>query len=106
MHAYIYAHSQILIYEFPGDGLHDISRLQSQCSDMTFPDQIRYNTMFQQVVHKGGGSEINYIQIIQNTKDLENSVGNSYNEDQMMHTFSYNFQQGGKYFSHIASHQA
>ena len=33
------------------------------------------------------------------------SVGNSYSEDQPMHTFLDNFHQGGKYSSQIASHQ-
>ena len=32
-------------------------------------------------------------------------VGNSYSEDQLMHTFMDNFHQGGKYSSQIAIHQ-
>ena len=38
---------------------------------MTFADQIIYNRLFQQVIHKVGESEINYINIFQNTKALE-----------------------------------
>ena len=34
------------------------------------------------------------------------SVGNSYSEDQLMHTFLDNFHHGGKYSAQIASHQA
>ena len=34
------------------------------------------------------------------------SVGNSYSEDQIMHTFLDNFQQSGKYSAQLASHQA
>ena len=36
------------------------------------------------------------------------SVGNSYSytEDQLMPTFLDNLQQGGKYYAHMASHQA
>ena len=34
------------------------------------------------------------------------SVGNSYSEDQLMHTFLDNFHQGGKYSAQVASHQA
>ena len=45
---------------------------------MNFDDQIRYNGMFQKVVHKGGESEINYIKIYKSTKALEISVGNGY----------------------------
>ena len=33
-------------------------------------------------------------------------VGNSYSEDQVMHTFLDNFEDGGKYSAQIASHQA
>ena len=33
-------------------------------------------------------------------------VGNSYSEDQLMHTILDNFHQGGKYSSQIASHQS
>ena len=36
---------------------------------------------------------------------LSVSVGNSYYEDQLMHTFLDNFQQGGKHSAQIASHQ-
>ena len=48
------------------------------------------------MVQKGGDSEISYIKIFQDAKDLENSVGNSYTEDQTIHTFLDNLQQGGK----------
>ena len=34
------------------------------------------------------------------------SVGNSYSEDQSMHTFLDNFHQSGKYSAQLASHQA
>ena len=43
--------------------------------------------MFQQVVHKGGKSYINYIKIFQNAKALKISVGNIYTEDQLMKFF-------------------
>ena len=61
--------------------------------------------MFQQVVHKGGELAINHIKIFQNAKALEISVGNSYTEDQLMHTFLDNLQQGEKYSDQLASHQ-
>ena len=61
MHSYIDVHSQRLIDECPGDGVQAIPILQSQCANMTFADQIIYNRMFQQVVHKGGESETSYI---------------------------------------------
>ena len=51
----------ILIDECTGDGVQDISIFKSQCENMTFSDQIRYNRMFQKAVRKGGESEINYI---------------------------------------------
>ena len=86
-YAYIDAHSQILIDEYPGDGVQAISRLQSQCANMKFSDQSRYNRLFNQVIHKGVESEINYVKIFQNAKALKISVGNSYYEDQSMHTF-------------------
>ena len=58
---------------------------------MTFYDQIRYNILFQQVKHKGGEADINYIKIFQNAKALEISAGNIHSEDQLMHTFLDNF---------------
>ena len=72
---------------------------------MTFAYQIRYNRLFHQVIHRGGESEINFIKIFQNYKNLEISVGNSYSEDQLMQNLLDNFQQGGKFSDHITSHQ-
>ena len=60
---------------------------------------------FQQVTHKGGESAINYIKIFQNAHALSILVGNSYYEDQLMHTFLDNFEEDGKYSAQIASHQ-
>ena len=73
---------------------------------MTFVDKSRYDRTFQQVTHKRGESAINYIKIFQNVQTLSFSVGNSYSEDQIMHTFLDNFQQSGKYSAQLASHQA
>ena len=78
MHAYIDAHSQILIYECPVNGVQAIKRLQLQRAKMKVSDQNIYNRLFQQVIHKGGESAINYIKIFQNAKDLAISVINSY----------------------------
>ena len=72
---------------------------------MTFYYQSRYNRLFQQVAHKVGESEIKYIKIFQNDEDFSISVVNSYTEDQMMHTFLENFQQGGNYSANIEIHQ-
>ena len=105
MYAYIDKHSQILIGEYPGDVLQAISRLQSQCANMTFAYQSRYNRLFQKLIHKGGYSEVNYIKIFKNAKDLAISVGNSYSEDQLVHTFLDNYQKGVKYSSRIARHK-
>ena len=63
---------------------------------MTFSDQIRYNRLFQQVIHKIGESSIKYAKIFQNTKALEIPVRNSDSEDQLMHTFLDNLQKCGK----------
>ena len=49
---------------------------------------------------------MNSIKIFQNAEALSFSVGNSYSEDQLMHTFLDNFHQGGKYSAQIDSHQA
>ena len=37
---------------------------------MTFADKSRYENIFQQVTHKGGESEMNYINRFQNTQAL------------------------------------
>ena len=95
MHAYIDAHIQILIDKRQGDGVQAISRLQSQCSDMTFAEKIRYNRLFQQVMHKGWESAIIYIKIFQSAEYLIISVGNSYSEYQLMQNFLENLRQGG-----------
>ena len=73
---------------------------------MTFADKSRYDRTFQQVTHKGGESEISYIKRFQNAHALSVSVGNSYSEDELMHKFLDNFEEGGKYSAQIASHQA
>ena len=73
---------------------------------MTFADKSRYDRTFQQVTHKGGGSTINYIKRFQNAHALSVSVGNSYSENQLLHTFLDNFNQSGKYSAQIANHQA
>ena len=72
---------------------------------MTFADKSRYDRTLQQVTHKGGESDINYIKIFQNSQALSVSLGNSYSEEQIMHTFLDNFQQSGKYSAQLASHQ-
>ena len=61
---------------------------------MTFADKSRYDRTFQHATHKGGESAMNYIKIFQNAHALLTYVGNSYSEDQLMHTFMDNFHQG------------
>ena len=73
---------------------------------MTFADKSIYDSTFQQVTHKGGESAINYIKRFHNAHALSVSVGNSYSQDQLMHTFLDNFHQGGKYSAQIAIQQA
>ena len=73
---------------------------------MTFANKSRYDRTFQQITHKGGKSTINYIKRFQNSHALSVSVGNSYSEYQLMHTFLDHFHQGGKYSAQIAIHQA
>ena len=48
---------------------------------------------------------MNYIKRFQNAHALSISLGNSYSEDQLMHTLLDNFHQGGKYYAQIASNQ-
>ena len=106
MHANIDLHSRRLIAESPKYGIKYIEKLQSHCANMTFADKSTNDRTFQQVTYKGGEYVINYIKMFQNAHDLSVLVGNSYSEDQLMHIFLDNFQQGGKYSSQIASHQA
>ena len=73
---------------------------------MTFTGKSRYDRNFQQITHKGGESVINYIKRFHNAHALSVSVGNSYSEYQLMHTFMDNFHQGGKHSAQIARHQA
>ena len=97
LYSNICVHIRRLIAEFPEDGIKCMEKLQSHCANMTFADKIRYDRIFQQVTHKGEESAINYIKRFQNAQALSVSVGNSYSEDQIMHTFLDNFQQSGKY---------
>ena len=92
LHANSCVHSRRLIAEFPEDGIKYMEKLQSHCANMTFADKSRYDRTFQQVTHKGGESAINYLKIFQNAQALSVSVGKSYSEDQIMHTFLNNFQ--------------
>ena len=80
--------------------------MKSQCANMNFDYQSRYNRLFHQVIHKGGESEINNTKIFQNAKDLEISVGNIHSEYQLMQNFLDNLQQGGKYSAQTAIRQA
>ena len=96
LHAKIDVHRRILIAEFAKDVIKCLEKLQSHCDNMNFADESRYDRTFQQVTHKGGESSINYINMFQNAHVLSVSVGNSYSEDQLMHTFLDNFHQGGK----------
>ena len=91
LHANSDVHSRRLIAEFPEDGIKCMEKLQSHCANMTFADKSRYDRTFQQVTHKGGESAINYIKRFQNAQALLVSSGNSYSEDQIMHTFLDNF---------------
>ena len=61
-------HSRILIAELLGDGIKCIEKLLSQFSNMTFSGKISYDRTFQQVTHKRGESEMNYINIFQNAQ--------------------------------------
>ena len=106
MHVNIDSHIRRLIDEFPKDGIKCLEILQSHCANMNFADKIRYDRTFQRVTNKGGESAIKYIKRFQNAHNFSVSVGNSYFEDQIMNTFLYNFHQGGKYSTQIASHQA
>ena len=106
LHANIDVHSRRLIAELPKYGINYIDKLQSHCANMTFSDKSIYDRTFQQVTHKGGESAINYIKRFQNAHALSVSLGNSYYEDQLMHTFLDNSHQGEKYSAQIASHQA
>ena len=56
-------------------------------------------------MHKGGEAEINYINRFNNAKALENLVGNSYCEYQLIHTFLPNLYQGRRYYVQMASHK-
>ena len=102
----IAVHSRRFIAEFPKDGIKCIEKLQSHFANMAFADESRYDSIFQQVTHKGGETPTNYIKIFQNAHALSVLVGNNYSEDQFMHTFLDNFQQGGKYSAQIDSQQA
>ena len=105
LHANIDIYIRRLIADLLKDGIKCIEKLQSHCANMNFADKSRYDRTFQQVTHKGGESDINYIKRFQIAQDLSVSVVNSYSEDQVMHTFLDNFYQSGKYSAQLASHQ-
>ena len=96
LYAYIDAHSQILIDEYPGDGVQAITIFQYQCENITFADQIIYNRLFRKLMHIGGDSAINYIKIFQNTKALVILLGNIYSNYPLIHAFLEIFQHAGK----------
>ena len=104
LHENMDVHSRRLIAEFLMDGIKCIEKLLSHCAKITFSDKIIYDRTFQQVTQKWGGSSMNYIKRSHNAHDLSISVGNTYSEDRLMHTFLDNFHQSGKYYAQIASH--
>ena len=104
LHANSDVNSRRLIAEFPKDGIKCLEKLQLHCANITFADKSRHDRTFQLVTHKGGESTINYIKRFQNAQALSVSVGNSYYEDQIMHTFLDNFHQSGKYSAQLAIH--
>ena len=57
-------------------------------------------------LHIKEGNQPSIIFKKQNAQALSVSLGNSYSEDQIMHTFLDNFHQSGKYSAQLASHQA
>ena len=61
LHTYIYAHRQRFIEKYTRDVIHAITIFKWQCANMTFSDKIRYNRLFQKVVHKERESKTNYI---------------------------------------------
>ena len=54
LYAFMDAHIQRLIDEYPGGGLQYITILKSQCANINFSDKSRYNRLFWKVVHKVG----------------------------------------------------
>ena len=74
LHAYIDAHIQNIIDYYSGGGSKSITRLQSKFASIVYPDNSRYNILFQQIIHRGGELEIKYINIFQITKAMKNSV--------------------------------
>ena len=78
LHSSIDVHSRRLISKLPGYGVKCILKLQSHCANMTFSDKIRYDRLLQQVTHKGGESEMNYINIFQNAQASSVSVRKKY----------------------------
>ena len=61
LHANVDVHRRRLISEFPEYGIKCIEKLQPHFANMNFADKSRYDRIFQQVTHKGGGSAMNYI---------------------------------------------
>ena len=106
MYGNIDLHSRRLIADFPMDRINCIEKLQSHCANMTCADKSRYDRTLQQVTRKGGESEIIYIKIFKNAHALSIFLGNSYSENQLIHTFLGKVCQGGKYSPQIASHPA
>ena len=89
LHSNIDVHSRRLIAKFLVDVIKCIEKLQSHCAKKN-----RYDRIFQQITHEEGKYAMKYIKRFQNTQDLSVWVGNNYSEDQLIHTFLYNFHQG------------
>ena len=52
MWAHIDVYIRMLISELPGDGVTCVSKLQSNCANVTLADKSRYDRQFQKVTHK------------------------------------------------------
>ena len=66
----------MLIAEFPGDGMKCIKKICHIVQTWLFLKK-KYDIIFQQVTHRVGESEMNYINRLQNAQALTVSVGNN-----------------------------
>ena len=64
LHANIDVQSRRLMDEFPVDVIKCIKKFQSHFANMTFADKSIYDSIFQQVTHKGGESAREFLSTV------------------------------------------
>ena len=93
---------QILMYTTEDCALKNCNHI---VKTLLFLTKLDMTGLFKRLRKKKGNLQLITLKYSRMHTLCQNTVGNSYSEEQLMHTFLNNFHQGGKYSDHIDIHQ-